>query len=118
MTRHPHNGNSPLLAFHLTQHLQAVHFGHLLVAQQDIHLVLLDVGEPLCARGSSEYCVPFALKNHFEGAQGTARIIHDQNSGHARRSSLDYITTTPPMRPEACMSKTMFPTVSLPNAKH
>jgi hypothetical protein len=80
--------------------------------------VLLNVGKPLCSRGSGEHGVPLALENHFEGAQGAACIIHDQNSGHARRSSLDYMTSTPPMRPEACMGKTMFLDVSLPKAKH
>src|SRR5678815_4822878 len=117
MTRHHHHSNARILGFHLPQHRQTIYFGHFHITQQDIHLVLLDVVEPLGSRGSSEHCVPLALENHFEGAQGAASIIHDQNSGHARRSSLSYMTSTPPMRPEACMRKTMFPDVSLPKAK-
>src|SRR5262249_52379831 len=71
-----------------------------------------------CARGSGEHRIPLALENHFEGAQGAACIIHDQNSGHARRSSLGYMTGASPMCPEACLSRAGFPDVSLPKAKH
>ena len=79
--------------------------------------MLLDGGKPFCSRGSGEHRVPLALENHFEGAQGAAGIIHDQNSGHARRSSLGYTTGASPMRPEACLSKVRLPNVSLPKAK-
>ena len=80
--------------------------------------MLLDVGEPLWPRGSGERRVPLTFENHFEGAQGAACIIHDQNSGHARRSSLGYMIRASLLRPEACMSKARFPDISLLKAKH
>jgi hypothetical protein len=79
--------------------------------------MLLDVGEPLWPRGSGEHRVPLTFENHFEGAQGAACIIHDQNSGHARRSSLDYMIRASLLRSVACMSKARFLDISLPKAK-
>ena len=68
MARHHHHGKAHVLSFHLAQHRQAIHLGHFHVTQQEIHLVLLDVGKRLFSRGSGERRIPLALENHFEGA--------------------------------------------------